>query len=276
MSPKRFLRRFASAPTIKANNKRRLYTVAEQEDQAFKRQLAELEEPPEWDLNAGVGSEDFETPSLTPPPVTTSRATSPSRVVEKVTESSKKFRSRLVAIILEGPGRDSGDVRYNKNSHASRSLPDLSTAMGKGHAGTLTNSPPQEPRGRGRNPTPKQVDDRHKGHHHFPHSWRIPPQSALGRGPHIRESVPLPSFPFGQVNTKHHEFTVMARAMWKNGQIRYEDQWGRRIVPVGRQDSFMFELWPVAEGEEVEDIASSLSTATIEEEPEEFDLTVKK
>lgn len=49
--------------------------------------------------------------------------------------------------------------------------------------------------------------------------------------------------------------TVVARKMWRRGEVRFEDQWGRRLVPVnvnGDVDGsggvgFRFEIWPVEE-----------------------------
>lgn len=40
---------------------------------------------------------------------------------------------------------------------------------------------------------------------------------------------------------------VIARKMWPHGEVRFEDQWGRRLIPLGRRDSFKFDLWPVEE-----------------------------
>jgi len=39
---------------------------------------------------------------------------------------------------------------------------------------------------------------------------------------------------------------VIARKMW-HGEVRFEDQWGRRLIPVERKDAFRFDLWPVEE-----------------------------
>ena len=42
--------------------------------------------------------------------------------------------------------------------------------------------------------------------------------------------------------------SVIAR-QWVKGEVRFEDQWGRRLIPVAEQEStgFKFDLWPVEE-----------------------------
>jgi hypothetical protein len=240
-----YLRRPASTSNIKLKSQKKLYSVAEEEEViAFNHQMALLEEPPDWDLDAGIGSRDFETPSLTPPAITTSRASSPSRM-GKVTETSKKKFQKL-ASKLHGTHDSPTDQDVER---LTKSLPDLSELEGKGNAGNISKQS-QESRGRGRT-----VDHRHVERTRSksgPPSWRIPPKSARREAPHIREAVPPASFPLGQVDIKYHESSVMARAMWKNGEVRYEDQWGRRLLPIGRHNSFMFELWPLSEMTEEE------------------------
>jgi len=120
----------------------------------------------------------------------------------------------------------------------------------------------------------------------LPPSWRIPPESLLGRQPHVRspprvrspmradeeidlrvnEHCPSPSESADEdeeVKTLRPGVSyvirrsvspptvplhpVIARKMWRHGEIRFEDQWGRRLIPVGEKDSFQFDVWPVEE-----------------------------
>ncbi|KAF3296449.1 hypothetical protein TWF132_011038 [Orbilia oligospora] len=236
-------------------SQKKLSSVAEEEEIAFNYQMALLEDPPEWDLDAGIGSRDFESPSMTPPAITTSRASSPSHI-EKVTETSRKQFQRLASKLhylhdntMTSQGADGKERRLSKSE------PDLSKL--KKEAGSL--SPPSSPTHqshtenlRGRTRTIREEDEERehaprRRSRSGPPSWRMPPKNIRRGMPHVREASPLPSFPLGPVDIKYHESSVMARAMWKNGEVRYEDQWGRRLVPIGRQNSFMFELWPVSE-----------------------------
>ncbi|KAJ6265012.1 hypothetical protein Dda_1167 [Drechslerella dactyloides] len=248
-----YLRRHSSSSAAKSPKK--LSSVAEEEEMAFNYQMALLEDPPEWDLDdAGIGSRGFESPSHTPPAITASRASSPSHI-EKVAESSRKQLHRLATKLnylqedtsISTPAAVSDDTRNRPvKPRLSKSLPDLSELSGKGHAGTISQQN-QESRGRARTLSEQEERERARRSRSGPPSWRIPPRSARRPMPHVREASPLPSFPLGPVDIKYHESSVMARAMWKNGEVRYEDQWGRRLVPIGRQNSFMFELWPVSE-----------------------------
>ncbi|KAF3936243.1 hypothetical protein ABW19_dt0205476 [Dactylella cylindrospora] len=231
-----YLRRHASLPNTKEKAPKKLSSVAEEEQIAFNYQMALLEEPPEWDLDAGIGSRQFETASLTPPAITTSRASSPSRM-EKVAETSKKQLQKIASRL-----HYSQDQLAPVGERLSKSEPDLSQLTGKGHAGNISKQN-QESRGRSRTIDSQERPRSRSG----PPSWRMPPKNMRRNMPHVREASPLPSFPIGPVEINHHESAVMARAMWKNGAVRYEDQWGRRLVPIGRHNSFMFELWPVSE-----------------------------
>ncbi|KAK6350454.1 hypothetical protein TWF718_003645 [Orbilia javanica] len=244
----------STKPSSRSSHKK-LSSVAEEEEIAFNYQMALLEDPPEWDLDAGIGSRDFESPSMTPPAITTSRASSPSHI-EKVAETSRKQFQRLASKLhylhdntMTSQGADGKERRLSKSE------PDLSKL--KAQAGSL--SPPSSPTHRTHTENPRgrtrtiREDDGEWEHpprrrsRSGPPSWRMPPQNIRRSMPHVREASPLPSFPLGPVDIKYHESSVMARAMWKNGEVRYEDQWGRRLVPIGRQNSFMFELWPVSE-----------------------------
>jgi len=40
---------------------------------------------------------------------------------------------------------------------------------------------------------------------------------------------------------------VIARKMWPHGEVRFEDQWGHRLIPIRSKTSFKFDLWPVEE-----------------------------
>ncbi|KAK6506675.1 hypothetical protein TWF481_005134 [Arthrobotrys musiformis] len=246
-----------SQSTKSTTSHKKLSSVAEEEEIAFNYQMALLEDPPEWDLDAGIGSRDFESPSMTPPAITTSRASSPSHI-EKVAETSRKQFQRLASKLhylhdntMTSQGADGKERRLSKSE------PDLSKL--KNQAGGL--SPPSSPThqtshgegSRGRTRTIRDDEEeeeralRRRRSRSGPPSWRMPPKNIRRGMPHVREASPLPSFPLGPVDIKYHESSVMARAMWKNGEVRYEDQWGRRLVPIGRQNSFMFELWPVSE-----------------------------
>ncbi|KAL7268756.1 hypothetical protein RUND412_008606 [Rhizina undulata] len=55
---------------------------------------------------------------------------------------------------------------------------------------------------------------------------------------------------------------VIARK-WVNGEVRFEDQWGRRLIPVGREDSFKFDLWPVEEDVDAEKVGSGVQGAWV-------------
>lgn len=52
---------------------------------------------------------------------------------------------------------------------------------------------------------------------------------------------------------------VIARKMWRHGEIRFEDQWGRRLIPVqvGDRHCFRFDVWPVEEGDAELEVAGS-------------------
>ncbi|KAI5848398.1 hypothetical protein BZA05DRAFT_340175 [Tricharina praecox] len=101
-----------------------------------------------------------------------------------------------------------------------------------------------------------------------PPSWRIPPESLFGRQPTVRspprvrspsradEEVDLrvnehePSNGGGDDSSEDEEAVthpVIARKMWPHGEVRFEDQWGRRLIPLEHRDSFRFDLWPVEE-----------------------------
>ncbi|KAK6349447.1 hypothetical protein TWF696_005731 [Orbilia brochopaga] len=246
-----YLRRHSASSFTKSSHKK-LSSVAEEEEMAFNYQMALLEDPPEWDLDdAGIGSRGFESPSHTPPAITASRASSPSHI-EKVAESSRKQLHRLANKLNylqeDSPAPTAPENTNNRpdKPRLTKSLPDLSELSGKGHAGRISQ---QNHESRGRSRTLSEQDERERARRSQsgPPSWRVPPRSARRPMPHVREASPLPSFPLGPVDIKYHESSVMARAMWKNGEVRYEDQWGRRLVPIGRQNSFMFELWPVSE-----------------------------
>ena len=56
---------------------------------------------------------------------------------------------------------------------------------------------------------------------------------------------------------------VIARKMWPQGEVRFEDQWGRRLIPVGHKDSFRFDLWPVEEDVEHEGDGRSVRGAWV-------------
>lgn len=68
--------------------------------------------------------------------------------------------------------------------------------------------------------------------------------------PPIRELRRVPKGKTG-LNGNHgsEKKAVIARKMWSGGEVRFEDQWGRRLVPVegGRGEGFRFEIWPVEE-----------------------------
>jgi hypothetical protein len=92
-------------------------------------------------------------------------------------------------------------------------------------------------------------------------SWRVPTgasQSPVRVPPRVRS----PSHEGEEVDLMAHEIAprpgveyvrgiatapVVARKMWKHGEVRFEDQWGRRLIPVGRREGFRFDLWPVEE-----------------------------
>lgn len=274
-------RRHASAPHSKRKRSSYLLpTVTEEEEQAFSYQLSQLQDPPEWDLNAGIGSSEYETGAITPPSViTTARASSPSKL-DKVTENYQKNRDKLVAkvhILLDHNKKDIVPASRDNSRPAmikSKSAPNLSTIGGKGHAGSLTltissngrRSPPtmkpsstSSSSSSSSNTASTSNTTQPTHHHHHPPSWRIPPKSFF-QVPHVRDpitpqDIQAPATPSSSYFApKHHEYSVMARTMWKDGEVRFEDQWGRKLIPIGRQDSFAFELWPVPEiTEEVED-----------------------
>jgi hypothetical protein len=121
-----------------------------------------------------------------------------------------------------------------------------------------------------------------------PPSWRIPPESLSGRQPHVRspprvrspmradeeidlrvnEHCPSPSESADEdeeikmirpgvsiVRRSNSPPTVplhpvIARKMWRHGEVRFEDQWGRRLVPVKGGEAFRFDVWPVEEAQE--------------------------
>lgn len=56
---------------------------------------------------------------------------------------------------------------------------------------------------------------------------------------------------------------VIARKMWPHGEIRFEDQWGRRLIPAGHRDSFRFDLWPVEEDVNGEGVGASAKGAWV-------------
>lgn len=265
------VRRHASAPHSKGKGSSYpLPTVTEEEEQAFSYQLSQLEDPPEWDLNAGIGASEYETSAITPPSViTTARASSPSKL-DKVTENYQKNRDKLVAkvhVLLDHNKKDIVPANRDNNRPAmikSKSAPNLSTIGGKGHAGSLTltvsnqhhhnspagrRSPPTKPSSS--SSTSTSSSSTATPSHHNPPSWRIPPKSFF-QVPHVRDpiipqGIPSPARPSSYFEPKHHKYSVMARTMWKDGEVRFEDQWGRKLIPIGRQDSFAFELWPVPE-----------------------------
>ena len=243
VQPSTSLRQHQRPPTPKLKpSQRKLATVVEEEEVAFKHQLSLLDDVPEWDLNAGIGSSTFETRSRTPPSViSTARASSPSKK-EKVTESSKKNFHKIVAKIHIFMDGDDEKTKLS-SMQKSKSAPDLTTLGGKGHAGVITS-----PESRGRS-----LSSHNQGKDHIIHSWRMPPSRTVQHRPHVREATPPSDLPSNSFESKPHEFSVMARTMWKHGEVRFEDQWGRRLIPIGRQDSFAFELWPVPEFEEVEE-----------------------
>ncbi|EPS35111.1 hypothetical protein H072_11506 [Dactylellina haptotyla CBS 200.50] len=246
-----YLKSFSPSSKSRSTQKHKLASVAEEEEMAFNYQMALLEDPPEWDLDAGIGSRDFESPSLTPPAITTSRASSPSHI-EKVAESSRKQFQKIASKLhhlQDAPASPTSEDGFD-DRRLSKSEPDLSKLAGKGNAGSLSQqaneSSSSSSRGRSRTIGPDQEVPARRSRS-GPPSWRMPPKNIRRSMPHVREASPLPSFPIGPVDLKYHESSVMARAMWKHGEVRYEDQWGRRLVPIGRQNSFMFELWPVSE-----------------------------
>ncbi|RPB22210.1 hypothetical protein L211DRAFT_340197 [Terfezia boudieri ATCC MYA-4762] len=66
------------------------------------------------------------------------------------------------------------------------------------------------------------------------------------------------SYPFHHPQPQRHTEAIRAYSYWRDGEIRYEDQWGRRIYPKGNWDSkegaknkqeegFRFDLWPPKE-----------------------------
>jgi len=120
-----------------------------------------------------------------------------------------------------------------------------------------------------------------------PPSWRIPPESLVGRQPTVRTPprVRSPSRADEEIDLRANEHEdedgavdsmdeevayvrpgvsiirrvaattppkavthpVIARKMWPHGEVRFEDQWGRRLIPTEHRDSFQFDLWPVEE-----------------------------
>ncbi|KAI5838282.1 hypothetical protein DFP73DRAFT_485907 [Morchella snyderi] len=136
-----------------------------------------------------------------------------------------------------------------------------------------------------------------------PPSWRIPPSSLIGRQPHVQEpprvrsprqegeeidlmahgdkpardsgiymdysddsdseqhNGQLPSPPSSPHPPTIHP--VIARKMWPHGEIRFEDQWGRRLVPAGQRDSFRFDLWPVEEDVNGEGVGANAKGAWV-------------
>jgi len=255
------LKRHSSTPNMKSGSRKKLPSVSEAEEIAFNHQIALLEEPPEWDLDdAGVGAKNYETPSLTPPAITASRATSPSRR-EKIAETSKKQFEKFTSKIKISSKDSIAEEDDYDDERLSRSLPDLSKLSGKGHAGSPSDLSPEL---RGRSRSVDGDGPRHRRSKSGPPSWRMPPNHVVKRMPHVREAIPPPSFQLGEVQVMHHESSVMARAMWKNGEVRYEDQWGHRLVPIGRHNSFMFELWPVSEMTEEESPVSGKAKSSEE------------
>lgn len=106
-----------------------------------------------------------------------------------------------------------------------------------------------------------------------PHSWRIPPSTLTGHQPHVHKPprVLSPSCADEEVDlgirqmrscselpspqSPYQAHPVIARKMWPTGELRFQDQWGHRLIPVvdegrgPRKDSFSFrfDLWPVEE-----------------------------
>lgn len=56
---------------------------------------------------------------------------------------------------------------------------------------------------------------------------------------------------------------VIARKMWPHGEVRFEDQWGHRLIPLGRKASFKFDLWPVEENVAAEGAAAPVRGAWV-------------
>ncbi|KAI5820849.1 hypothetical protein BZA77DRAFT_239344 [Pyronema omphalodes] len=102
-----------------------------------------------------------------------------------------------------------------------------------------------------------------------PPSWRIPPESLSGRQPHVRspprvrspmradEEIDLRMIRPGVSIVRRSNspqtaplHPVIARKMWRHGEVRFEDQWGRRLVPVKGGEAFRFDVWPVEEAQE--------------------------
>lgn len=63
-------------------------------------------------------------------------------------------------------------------------------------------------------------------------------------------------YPFHHPQPQRHTEAIRAYSYWRDGEIRYEDQWGRRIYPKGNEDGntrgknkeeFRFDLWPAKE-----------------------------
>lgn len=77
----------------------------------------------------------------------------------------------------------------------------------------------------------------------------------------MRQNIQLPSPPASPHPPAIHP--VIARKMWPHGEVRFEDQWGRRLIPAGHRDSFRFDLWPVEEDVNGEGVGASAKGAWV-------------
>lgn len=80
-------------------------------------------------------------------------------------------------------------------------------------------------------------------------------------GEMMHRNLQLPSPPASPHPPAIHP--VIARKMWPHGEVRFEDQWGRRLIPAGHRDSFRFDLWPVEEDVNGEGVGASAKGAWV-------------
>lgn len=91
----------------------------------------------------------------------------------------------------------------------------------------------------------------------FSPSLSTPPQPGDGvyrQESNLRNSQEYNNYPFHHPQPQRHTEAIRAYSYWRDGEIRYEDQWGRRIYPKGNGDGnaggkeeLRFDLWPVKE-----------------------------
>lgn len=82
-----------------------------------------------------------------------------------------------------------------------------------------------------------------------------PGDGVYRRESNYRNSPEYNSYPFHHPQPQRHSQAIKEYAYWKDGEILYEDQWGRRIYPGGTNTNsggkndgdFKLDLWPVKE-----------------------------